>query len=112
MCNLDKDIYEECHSIEINIDKSQEYVKQLSYYDSIVSDCLHSLEHGALNAIEITEVAIITRDALRKRRKVKDKLATIKVAKSCYSVKNIKRFMNGSKKRKYRPRVMKGLKYE
>lgn len=111
MCDLDKDIYEACHAIEINMANGREYADKLSYYDSIISDCLHSLECGSLNAVEITEVAVIMRSALRSRRKYKDKLATIKIAKKCFSVKNIEKFIEGSKHRKYRPRVMRGLKY-
>lgn len=114
MCglDLDKELHAACHEVQINFDKKRDYAKQIQHYDLIVSDCLHSLEYGSLDAVEITKVSIIMRDALRERRKYKDKLATIKVASGCYSVRNIKRFIEGSKKRKYRARVMKGLKYE
>ena len=108
-----------------NIDSlKKDLEKEINRGELERNDLLHEIELGNLNAAELIKVAVVLRDVLKERRKYKDELAKVTTLKGftdkynnklitgdiLQALKNLNQLEKNKENRKYRPRIIEGLK--
>ena len=108
-----------------NIDNlKKDLEKEINRVELERNDLLHEIELGNLNAAELIKVAVVLRDVLKERRKYKDELEKVTTLKGftdkynnklitgdiLQAIKNLNQLEKNKENRKYRSRVIEGLK--
>lgn len=89
------------------------YRQELSEVDKEISDITHFIEMKNLDLYRAWKTVMLLKQALRKRRKIKDKiliLSTLNKDKEvCIKIKEMKKMLDGLENRQYAPRVLTNL---
>lgn len=105
MNSLDDNIFKAANELTVQIEKKDEFVKELQHEQLCISDLEHLIELGKLDAIGFTHAVLELKKHLKLRRIAKDKLDAINIAKTS-NIKGLINYMNARSKRKYTPRVL------